>query len=390
MNRTLLAALALLGAVAGCLPNEVDVAPDGRLVLSLRPEGRYKFVSSEDDQEIYVLSADLSKVERLTRNDTFDGYPRFARGGKAVLYVEQVKPAPRPGEPDPAVVGSRMLLFVHDLASGERRELGPVSGLAFPRVSPDGGKVAVCVTGGREGRRGPDAPGVADRTYTVAVIDIETGKVVRTLQSVLPITAWLGSSRLVAVRTIAPVVPDEDNLWFGRLTAFAIEPPALEDQDLASGVFFGFTLIAARPDGEAVAFAAPEVTLPASPQALAAAVNDASEGFGVHEVRLADRALRRVSARERAAFYLEYAPDGRLAHVAFARKGESRVVIGDAGGGFAAGDVGPLRFLGKDRLLYVETTESGDRPDRLLIRELGPGATVDVSARLEALLGGKK
>jgi hypothetical protein len=363
-------------ALAGCLPNEVDVAGDGRLLLVLDGERRYRFVSSEDDHEVYLVSADLAKVERITENAVWNGYPRFALGGKAVVYAE-------------AAGGNRetLKLFIQDLATRERREVASgVHPFAFPRVSPDGTKVAVAVRA-RAADRDPGTPGQRHEWETsIAVLDLGTGATLATVDRTLPCTAWVGDDRLAAVNVFGLVKEaDKDGLAFGSLALFPVagtavggEPAAAARTTLAHGAFFAMAPLSVDAKGEAVAFTSIPGALPAAPVQLAS--GQELEHFGVSAAAIGAGAVNPVADR---AFFHDAAPGGGFAFVRV--EGEESVLVhGGRKRSLGTRKSGAIRFVGPDRVLVVTTPAArGEaREDALLIVDLETGETVDVGARV--------
>lgn len=86
-------------------------------------------------KRIAVMDQDGANVRFLTGGEDLVLAPRFAPSGRAVLYTSYSTGAPQ--------------VYLHDLATGQRRSLGDASGMTFaPRFSPDGGRVIYSQTDG--------------------------------------------------------------------------------------------------------------------------------------------------------------------------------------------------------------------------------------------------
>ena len=326
-----LAAVLTAALLTGCLPNEIDVAPDGRIALALGEGGSYEFVTDSADLDVYVLSADLSSIDRLTDDDVRTLSPRFALGGRAVLYVED---------------GPDEVLWLHDLATRERRRVATVSRSdVFPRVSPGGGRVSIAVENEMKGENDPEP-------CQVEVLDLAEGTSLRRLRRVLPVTAWVAEDRLLAVEVVGRV----EDMAVGRLTVYRI-PDVGADQVLAHGLFLGVTPLSVRPDGQAATFASLDFELPI-PHGALEHLEGAALPYSVHEVSFPDGRL----GEEAPGFLSDYDPAGKRSHAVMLPEDRSRIVYGEAS--IEVAGFGYHRFVGPGRLLHVDILphEAPDRP----------------------------
>ena len=89
-------------------------------------------------KRLAIMDQDGANVHYLTRGDDLVVTPRFSPSTQEVTYMAMA------GEGDPKV-------FLLNVGSGEREPLGDFPGMAFaPRFSPDGSKVVMSLSSGRE------------------------------------------------------------------------------------------------------------------------------------------------------------------------------------------------------------------------------------------------
>lgn len=86
-------------------------------------------------KRIAIMDQDGANVRFITGGDDLVLAPRFAPNGRSVLYTSYATGAPQ--------------VYLHDLATGQRRQLGGVDGMTFaPRFSPDSSHVIYSQTSG--------------------------------------------------------------------------------------------------------------------------------------------------------------------------------------------------------------------------------------------------
>ena len=89
-------------------------------------------------KRLAIMDQDGANVHYLTRGDELVVTPRFSPSTQEVTYMAMA------GEGDPKV-------FLLNVGSGEREPLGDFPGMSFaPRFSPDGSKVVMSLSSGRE------------------------------------------------------------------------------------------------------------------------------------------------------------------------------------------------------------------------------------------------
>lgn len=98
------------------------------------------FVSTRDSiaeghagRDLWLMDADGGILQRLTRNDLYEGAPRFSPDGTRIAFCRQV----------PTAAGPDGEIFTLDLASGEEVRVTDAPGFdCLPDWSPDGSRLA--------------------------------------------------------------------------------------------------------------------------------------------------------------------------------------------------------------------------------------------------------
>ncbi len=288
------AVLTGLSVLAGCLPIELDVAPDGSVAVP-RGEG------------FYALSADGSG-KLLFKGEGSPVFAAYAPHGKQLLAVTQ--------DQGGGMMGAAFKLTLVDLAQGKSRLLASMQNVTYAAWSPDGKWIAVSRLS--EEQRG----GIEQNLPELHLIDVASG-MSKPLAPAAPVNMlhrWLpDSSALIAF--VIKSQNQENNTYVGELSKIAVADGAI--QPLAAvvgeqGVFFDVS-----PDGRKVMFTAKGAG--AVGQEVAA-----MEEVTLSELDIASGAIRAVRPEARFAIY---SPKGGRLLLGFAHEqGVLKLEVADATG----------------------------------------------------------
>lgn len=338
MTRKLIT-VALLLLIVGCLPIDLSVSNDGRVLIP-RAEGFYTYNPA---------TGELLKV--TGSNDGEPAFGLFMPDGKSMILVTNQSEGGMGGQ------------FTYKLRTpdGKSRELHTASNTTYATVSPDGKYVAVARLSEQQ------APGFNQNLPEIALVNIADGSAKPLVSNVISLHRWSPDSKSLLVVQLKSK-SDKHDLYTGTLELLNIADGSVKPLVNVVGPQGAFLDLS--PDGKQAVF----TSLLAAPASAKDQPNlpgeDDNNEKATHLFTLDIPADKLTQLRDDVK-YVRFSPDGRhvliaadesngLAklEVADAAFKDSRLIASDAavsagGGGFGPGtDIYPT-FLNSNTILYI-------------------------------------
>lgn len=266
----ILLSVALL--LAGCLPIELDVSADGKILIA-RAEG------------YFALEPSTGKVERLyAPQNAKPVFGRFMPDGKSIIAINET------GE---SAMGMGRSFSVEQvtIADGTARTIFSGSNLTYAAVSPDGSTLAVTQLASEQ------AEGLDEKLPELLLVDIRAGTNQKVAANAAPFIRWFPDSSGVLTYTIKSKSAEKGD-YLGVLAKIAADGTAKPLCAVLSG---NDLFLEMSPDGSKALFTA-----------LGAAAPDAeieqADTPALFELNIASGEAKRVAG---VVTYAIYSPDGK-------------------------------------------------------------------------------
>lgn len=268
-RRTLLAAALLL--TAGCLPVELDVTPEGGLVIS-RQEGWFLYQPTTGDvTKLRTAGADLPVFARLSPD------------GRQLLTVAEV-----------AGGTSQFDLRIGPLGGEDSRLLLRTRNPTYLLFSPDGSQIALTRMSTKR-----HEPGKDEETLELVLVHAASGEVRRLAERTAPLFRWIAPGKeLLALQVVRRT--EQDHILADLVRIDAASGNAAPLARVLLGEKFHIDL---SHDNHSVALCA----FDAGPPGTEFEVDD----FPPQRLLLLDLATGQIRKPDRNAAYAFYSPDGK-------------------------------------------------------------------------------